>query len=1119
MTRELLSELRRLGVKLRLEDEKLHVIAPAGVLTPELREQLRLNRDALTAIVRRAEGGDAPPEITPRPESRYEPFALTEIQHAYWVGRNPAVEFGGVSTHAYVEFETGLDLSRLGRSLNAVIERHDMLRAIIQPDGRQRILREVPAYEIATHDLRGLTPEAQDAHIGDIRAEMAHQVLPADRWPLFDVRASRLDDTRSRLHVSLDMLILDGFSVGLLYQDWQRFYEEPGRAAAQLELSYRDFVLAEESLRAGRKYAEDREYWLGRLDELPPPPELPLATGQPKRSQFTRRHTRLPREQWEAVKATARHRGVTPSAVLMTAFSDVLRSWSKRPDFTLNLTLFNRPPLHPQIGEIIGDFTTVLLLGVEAGPDAPFAVRVEALHRRLIQDLDHLSYSGIRVLRERARRLGGRPGAAMPIVFTSLIGLDQARSAPAAAHFLGEVVHSVSQTPQVWLDHQVMEDRGELLVNWDCVESLFPGGMLDDMFVAYCSVLDRLSRDESAWDEKTPLVALPAWQAGERDQANGTAMPIPSRTLSELVEAQAELSPDADAVISPDAKLTYRELMDDAYRLAHRLIELGAAANTLIAVVAERGTEQIAAVLGVSRCGAAYLPIDPQWPAARRQQLLDQGRVRIVVTTPRLRDELDWPQNVTTVTFADAEVRGAAAVPPQTAPAPGDLAYVIFTSGSTGQPKGVMINHHAAANTVQDINARYQVGPADRVLALSALSFDLSVYDVFGVLAAGGAVITPSPAKSLDPSHWSELVDRHGVTLWNTVPALMQVWMDAHERANAAPGQRLRVVLLSGDWIPVALPDRIRAIYPAARVISLGGATEASIWSVEYPIGEVPKQWTRIPYGKPLANQTLHVYNEWLEPCPVWTEGGIHIGGVGVAAGYWADPEKTAERFIIHPKTQERLYRTGDVGRYLPGGDIEFLGRDDSQVKINGYRIELGEIAAALRRQPAVAEAVVTVDANPRTGQRRLVAHVVPADAGRITPDAAALREALEHLLPEYMVPRHYLFITRIPLSANGKVDLSALPAPSDAAAASETTAPRDELERKLFEFWREALGRDDFGIEENFFELGGDSLHAIRVLGRMKDELGIEDSADDGLQRLFDNPSVAGLAAALRSQ
>ncbi len=1508
MPEDLISELRRRGVRLRLVDDRLDVLAPVGALTAELREELRLRRDWLIGMLRRSEPAESRPAIHPQPEHRYEPFPLTDIQHAYWVGRQSAVELGGVSTHFYLELErAGLDSARMTRSLRKVIDRHDMLRAVITPDGQQRILPAVRPYEIAVADLRSWPAQRQAEELARIKDDMGHQVRPADRWPLFEFRVSLLDDQRVRLHASLDLLIMDASSLYLLFSEWRRRYEEPAWEPAPVALSYRDYVLAEAASRTGIGYRDAERYWLGRLDELPPAPALPLGVAPPeiRQARFTRRAAGLPRERWDRIKAAAQQRGLTPSAVLLAGFADVLRHWANQPDLTLNLTLFNRPPWHPDLGQLIGDFTSVTLLAARAEPGEAFVDRAERLQRRLMEDLEHVAFGGVRVLRERARRLGGGPAAAMPVVFTSALALQGTADPAAGMRYFGEFVDGISQTPQVWLDHQVSERAGELAFNWDAVEALFPAGLLDDMFAGYCALLDRLSEHDAAWTETEPLAALPGWQAEERHRANDTTARLPAGTLGGLVEERASRQPGAVAVVDPDGQLSYGELVAQARRLARRLIGLGAVPNTLVAVVLDKGRQQAAAALGVCLSTAAYLPIDAQWPQARRWQLLEQGGVQVVVTTARLRDELRWPPGPRLVTLDDPEVQAAEAGPLPLAPAPDDLAYVIFTSGSTGQPKGVMIAHRGAVNTITDINERFGIGPDDSVLALSALSFDLSVYDIFGMLAVGGTVVMPGPQGSHDPAHWTELVRRHGVTVWNSVPALMQAWLDAGGPAGAGPSARLRLVLLSGDWIAVALPDAIRACYPQSQVISLGGATEASIWSVCYPVGEVPPHWSRIPYGKPLVNQTLHVCDARLRPCPVWTTGEIHIGGTGVAEGYWADPERTAERFLTHPETGERLYRTGDLGRYLPGGDIEFLGRADSQVKLNGYRIELGEIAATLRRLPGVGEAIATVGTNPKTGRRQLIAYAVPADAaaaaepaaqdddstwtalvsageaahqrhapelagdlasyrgawramerlclpvmaetlarlgvftdagdtataeqivvrcglkpgyrgligqwlsaladvglletagepgayraapvldlaaldrqvrqeraalegfrehrvlidymlncagqqvelltGQLSPlelllpdgdwrvtnvlyasnpvsrlqnliaariarsfvdhspgrpvrilevgagtggtsaevipalpgdrvryqftdvsmffterarrafggypfveysvldidrdaasqghppgsadviiaanvlhdakdlprslgslrsvlapqglllliegtansllqmvtvgfiegfsryegqhqmpllsagqwrkylaaagfprfaavpeaeaapdvmtqqvllaeapagraglDPGTLREQLEHLLPDYLVPRHYLLLDRLPLSANGKVDHSALPAPWDETEPDERVAPRTDLERQLLGIWREALSRDDFGVEDNFFELGGDSLHALRILSRVRDELGVRESADEGLQILFGCPTVAELARAL---
>jgi amino acid adenylation domain-containing protein len=353
-----------------------------------------------------------------------------------------------------------------------------------------------------------------------------------------------------------------------------------------------------------------------------------------------------------------------------------------------------------------------------------------------------------------------------------------------------------------------------------------------------------------------------------------------------------------------------------------------------------------------------------------------------------------------------------------------DLAYNIYTSGSTGQPKGVIVDHCAAVNTILDINNRFGVGPEDRVLALSRLSFDLSVYDIFGLLAAGGTIVMPTPELAQDTKHWAELVRTEKVTIWDTVPALMGLLVEEAEHGEAI-GQSLRVILMSGDWIPLGLPGQIRRLLLNANIISLGGATEAAIWSILYPIEDIDPKWKSIPYGKPMRNQTFHVLNDVEAPCPVWVPGQLYIGGVGLARGYWRDAPKTAASFIHHEGDGERLYRTGDWGRYLPDGNIEFLGREDFQVKLQGQRVELGEIEAKLAEHTGVDSCVVMVREDT-PGEKRLVGYVIPRRGADL--QAGALREFLRAKLPEYMVPSAFMFLEDFPLTANGKLNRKALP-------------------------------------------------------------------------------------------
>jgi amino acid adenylation domain-containing protein len=940
---------------------------------------------SLTALIAERSGerpaSEALPALTPAPEQRHAPFPLTDIQQAYWIGRRGVFELGDVATHSYIEIEARrLDLQRFGASWRRLIERHEMLRAIVLPDGRQQILADVPAYEIAALDLRDLPPEQAAAQLEAVRARMSHQVLPSDQWPLFEIRATLLDQRRTRLHISTDALISDAWSRRMLAREFVELYAQPDAALPPLDVSFRDYVLAEERLRETERYQRALRYWRERLPQLPPAPELPLiaAPNTLDQARFVRRSAQLEPAVWRQLKTRATGAGLTPSAVLLAAFAETLSAWSKHPHFTLNLTLFNRLPLHPQIDQIIGDFTSSTLLAVDASGSDPFVERARRLQTQLWDDLDQRYVSGVQVLRELARAQGSGLKAAMPVVFTSTLTQRPAQRDEADLTQLGEIVYSISQTPQVWLDHQVFEQRGALVFNWDAVEALFPTGLLQDMFAAYCDLLQRLAEDGASW-QAASLVPLPPAQQARRAAVNATDAPVPDGLLHSLFAAQAAQRPEQIAVIAPDARLSYATLQRQATALAHRLRGLGARPNTLVAVVMEKGWQQVVAVLGILEAGAAYLPIDPALPAERLRYVIEHGQATIAVTQPWLDERLLWPSQLRRVLVEPGDADDAPLAPLAPTQQPHDLAYVIYTSGSTGQPKGVMIDHRGALNTIVDINQRFDVGPGDRALALSSLSFDLSVYDIFGMLAAGGAIVMPPANAQRDPAQWAALIERERVTLWNSVPALLEMLVEhAAGRAPLAAqsfAAPLRVVMLSGDWIPLHLPERIAALAPAAAVFSLGGATEASIWSILYPIQAVDPDWKSVPYGRPMRNQQFYVLDERLEPRPDWTPGELYIGGIGLAQGYWRDPDKTAARFITHPRTGARLYRTGDLGRYLPDGAIEFLGREDFQVKIQGYRVELGEIEAALGQHPAVRAAVVAA-VGERTS-RRLVAYVV----------------------------------------------------------------------------------------------------------------------------------------------
>ncbi|MGN9841243.1 amino acid adenylation domain-containing protein [Nonomuraea sp. H19] len=951
---ELIAELRREGVRLWEEAGRLRYRAPKGILTADRLEALRAAKESVLARLR---GESAEVAVTPDPGARFEPFPLTDVQAAYLVGRTEAVRYGGVACHVYLEVNyPDLDPQRVEAAWNRLIERHDMLRVVVSADGYQRVLPAVEHLTVAATDLRG----APEARVGSafetVRAEMGHRVYDTTRWPLFDLRVTRADE-RAVLHLSMDFLVADWASIWLLLGEFEALHTDPAGELPEPDLRFRDYLLAELRLRETDRYQRDRDYWMARLDDLPPAPELPVIeqTGSPP-PVFRRRFLRLDSTAWDGLKRRAQKRGLTPTAAVLTAYAAVIERWSRSPRFSLNLTVLNRLPLHPHVPRVVGDFTSVSLLAVDGDSGASFAERATATSGQLFDDLDHRLCSGVEVLRELARRRG-REAALMPVVFTSAIGLGDAATGERAAGRLDGF--GITQTPQVFIDCQAMDDADGLQVNWDVREGVFPEGVAGDMFDAFEALLRRLATTDAAWDSGEPL-PLPDWQERARARVNDTAAPLPGSLLHEAFLARAAAMPGRPAVVGPLGSATYGELAGRAAAVAAALREAGCGAGQRVAIVMEKGVDQVSAVLGTLLAGAVYLPVDTIQPPLRRAAILADAGVRHLLTQSAVDDAADWPDGVEVIA-----VDRLAAHPAPAAAVGGDPdapAYVIYTSGSTGRPKGVVISHRAAGNTVADINRRFGVTADDRVLGLANLGFDLSVYDIFGPLSAGGALVYPDAGRRADPSHWAELIGEHGVTVWNSVPALMQMLVTYLDSEPALAPASLRLALLSGDWIPITLPDEVRRHMPGLTQISLGGATEAAIWSIYHPIGPLDDGWRSVPYGIPLANQGFRVLDRSMRDCPVWVAGELYISGAGLAEGYLGDEEQTAHRFVTHPVDGQRLYRTGDLGRYRPGGEIEFLGREDTQVKVRGHRIELGEIEAALLEHPAVAAAGVVVD-------------------------------------------------------------------------------------------------------------------------------------------------------------
>jgi pyochelin synthetase len=1070
----------------------------------------------------------------------FAPFPLTDMQQAWWVGRDSALELGNVPPQRWIEIEGEIAIDRFTAALHRLIDRHGMLRAVVRRDGEQQILPTVPPYRVEVLDLLGQASEVVRGRLAGVRHDMSEERFATDRWPLFSVRATRLGERRYRLHFNFDMLLVDLVSFQIMFRDLAMLYEDRDSELPPLEVSFRDCVLATRSFEESDSYKRSRDYWWSRLPTLPPTPELPLdrPVGSIDRPRFRVRTLSLEPEAWTRLKARAAEVGVTPTTVVLTAFAEMLRTWSARPAFSFVMVVFNRPAVHPNVNDLIGDFTSTVLLTVDDRRDESFEVRAKRLQQQVWERLRHRHVSGVQVLRELNRIHGTPVRAGAPVVFNSILqpprgnlpsastlegplpevdrailedagGLERLRTERRIGA-LGELVYSAGQAPQILLEARASERAGRLVIVVDDVDELFPHGLVDDMVGALGRLLQRLSEDRSVWRGPMPSLVPEAHLAQRRAVNAGADVAVPLAPLHTLVAAQVERDPRGPAVAWAGGEMTFGDLHDRAARLAQALRHRQMEPNRPVAVVMERGWEQVVAVLGTLRAGAPYVPIDPDLPRERLWHLLRHSRARIALSQTRVLATLERPEGLDWVAV-DGELSAGAGVPiGEQLEGVEHLAYVIYTSGSTGLPKGVMISHRGAANTILDINRRFDVGPGDRVLAVSSLSFDLSVYDIFGVLAAGGTVVVLDPSGVRDPAHWAGLALRQQVTIWNSVPSLLELlveYLETHPQVSPPP---LRLVMLSGDWLPVGLPARIRELFSGVEIVSLGGATEASIWSVYYPIGSVDPSWRRIPYGRPLANQPLHVLDDAFAHRPIWVPGQLYIGGMGVAMGYWQDPDKTAASFITHPRTGERLYRTGDLCRYLPDGNLDILGRQDLQVKVRGFRIELGEIEATLLQHHEVREAVVVAHGTT-AATRSLVAYVVTEQERRPSPDD--LHAFLRSKLPEYMLPAAYVALPAVPRNPNGKIAYDLLPDPQPAAPRpGPDTLPEEyhSAARTVCALIGSVLSIDDLEPGDvNLIDLGASSIDYIRIMNRLEEELGFRPD----LETLFEEPTLANLA------
>ncbi|MER7234256.1 amino acid adenylation domain-containing protein [Streptomyces olivaceus] len=946
--------------------------------------------------------------VTGEPEHR----PLNELQQAYFVTRSATGPHAWSGSQVYLSFDvTGsVDLVRLEAALVRLAGACDLLRSAVTLDGRIAVLPGAPE-EWTIPVTEGVAPER-------IREAMTATPFPLSRWPQFDLRVSRGDE-HDTVHLCVELTLADAHSIHAVGRELMRLYARP-QASPRTGPPYAEYRRAV----AARRTAPERETWRAHWREvlagLPAGPALGGAPGAGSDPRRIRLQGSVPG--WATLTARAARHELTPDAVLLTAFLDTL-SLRQDADFAVPVVRWDGPDGAYRPGE----FTALSWLA-RAPRELPFTERAGTYHKALEQDTA-VPTSGLAELRRTAAGKGGHR-----VVYTSILDLTD-RPLPTDVR----QAEWRSCTPGVSLDCiTTVGDDGTLHYCWDAVASEFAEDELTTLFAAYGAAVTRLVDGGDAWDEETAPDAAGAAPEPLSEaelhtilhEWNDTAHDFDGeRLIHTAFEEQARLSPDTVALHGRGGTMTYRELNRHANRLARELTGQGVGPETVVAVSVPRGPLMVAAVLGVLKAGGAYLPVEPQLPDERAAVILEEAAADTVLTTS---DRSGWrmPAGVTELRVDELP---ASAESDDTDPAPTatpyNTAYIIFTSGSTGRPKGVAVAHRPVLNLLDWAHRTFAFDASDLGLCVTSLGFDLSVFDVFGLLGYGAGLYIADAEQQRDPALLLDVLLTEPVTFWNSAPTTLAQIGPLLADHRGRPGTRnLRLVFLSGDYTPLSLPDEVRAVFPEADLISLGGATEATVWSNWFRIGDIAPEWRSIPYGKPIDNCRYHVLDEELRPCPVGVEGDLYIGGECLALGYVNQPVLTSERFIpdpLHGDPDERLYRTGDRASYFPDGNLCFHGRADGQVKIRGFRVELGEVEHRLRLHPGIKEAVVI--GRGEAAERTLVAYVIPQDDA---PSAGELRAHAAAALPDYMVPSFFGYLDAFPATPNGKLDRKALPWP-----------------------------------------------------------------------------------------
>ena len=1103
-----LSDLKGLGVNIWVEDEQLRYRAPKGVITSNLKQELIGRKKDIIAFLQQAKIGNKTTDTVIEIVSRAGNLPLSFAQQRMWFGYQLDNNNPFYNESFQIEITGNLNISALEKSINEIVRRHEVLRTSF-PTLEGKPLQQIHPYlkvNLPVIDVRGL-PEAE---VQEFIIKEARKPFNLSNGSLLRTTLLRLDSESYVLILIMHHIITDGWSMGVFFQELSTFYQDAistdttgGDVACnvstklpELPIQYADFAVWQRQYLTGELLEKQLNYWKQQLASTPPLLELPTDKPRPPIQTYNGAIAKFQLDQnlTKQLQTLSQKSGTTLFMTLLAAYNVLLYRYSNQEDICVGSPFANRN--RREIESLIGFFTNTIVLRTQFKDNLSFS---ELLQQVLHVVLDAHTHQDV-PFEQVVEALQPERSPSYNPLFQTMFVLENFSIDRFDLPEINLTPQLVERgTSQFDVSLSMWETREGLRGYWEYNTDLFESSTIDRMTDHFQTLLSAIVANPDC-----AVAELPILTEKERYQLlvewNNTQTNYQQdKYIHNLFEEQVIKTPQSTAVVFEDESLTYQQLNEQANQLAHYLKTLGVKSEVMVGICVERSPLMIVGLLAILKAGGAFVPLDPAYPQERLDFMLKDSQIGVLLTQGSLVDKLPLHSAGVVQLDKDWDVISAYSQEnPISEIKPENLAYVIYTSGSTGKPKGVLVPHEGLCNLIQEYIKVSQIGSDGRMLQFASFSFDASVVEIFMTIVAGATLVMATRESMMPGEPLLQILDDAAITTLNLPPSALAV-------LPFQPLPALQTIIVGGE----ACAPEVAAVWAKGRKFLNGyGPTEATIATT---IAECTTFDGKLSIGYPLANKQVYILDKLLQPVPIGVKGEIYIGGIGLAKGYLNREDVTAERFIPHPfseKQGERLYKTGDLGCYLRDGSIEFLGRIDNQVKIRGFRIELGEIEAVTTQHPYIREAAVTVRED-KPGVKRLAAYVVWKQE---KPTPQQLRQFLKEQLPEYMVPAYFTILDAFPITPNGKLDRRALPIPEIDFDDSSYLPPRTPTEEILAAIWCDVLGLKKVGINNNFFELGGDSIISIQIIARAN-QAGLKLTP----KQLFQYQTIAELATVAR--